>query len=50
MIIRQVYNHEYASIVETDSSYLFFGGRNIGAFKVGEELTAPCEPYKILMK
>lgn len=40
MIIRQVYNHEYASIVETDSSYLFFGGRNIGAFKVGEELTA----------
>lgn len=41
MIIRQVYNHEYASIVETDSSYLFFGGRNIGAFKVGEELTAP---------
>ena len=50
MIIRQVYNHEYASIVETDSSYLFFGGRNIGAFKVGEELTAPCEPYKVLMK
>lgn len=50
MIIRQVYNHEYASVVETDSSYLFFEGQNVEAFKVGEELTAPCKPYKILMK
>ena len=50
MIIRQVYNPEYASVVETDSSYLFFEGQNVEAFEVGEELTAPCKPYKILMK
>ena len=50
MIIKDIYMHPNACIVETESSYVFFSGHNVGCFKIGEELHSTCEPYKVLMK